>query len=423
MVGFQEVPLKVKNTFIDVDDKYINRDGEDGRLSRGFGFGMRQVSEPVPSISGYLGSQASSPSNAPFMRSPFRPDFQSTCNEEFSEEEEEEEACDEPEAEEFSEEDEDVVMRRLVTGGSLYGSLSPLNQVMPPFHDMSQGRAIGLDPYMPQDYTAMANMTAQMFKPSSQTHPVAAPLGLDGVPEPIPTTCYSAAPQVPIALTAPASVTEAIAPPEWNGTVTVMMRNLPNKYKQCMLMEEINQAGFQGTYDFVYLPIDPETNANKGYAFLNFIDTKYAWAFKMAYEGKRMLQFNSNKFVSVTPATLQGFEANHAHYSRTRVSRGDPKARPLFLRTVDTSFNINSSSSRRRKSAIDQASRVAHVKQSQQPAQTRPAQNAPAVAAQNSVGEKMQVKFCAFCGGSVQSHFRFCQFCGQSLNFNTAMGA
>lgn len=121
-------------------------------------------------------------------------------------------------------------------------------------------------------------------------------------------------------------------PPAWANTTTVMMRNLPNKYTQRMLLTEINQTGFLGTFDFLYLPIDPETNANRGYAFLNFIDSGFAWMFKMSYEGRKMNRFNSSKVVNVMAATLQGFEANYAHYTTARVSRGDPAARPLFLR-------------------------------------------------------------------------------------------
>mmetsp|Transcript_115746 Transcript_115746/g.327311 ORF Transcript_115746/g.327311 Transcript_115746/m.327311 type:complete len:439 (-) Transcript_115746:138-1454(-) len=121
-------------------------------------------------------------------------------------------------------------------------------------------------------------------------------------------------------------------PPEWANTTTVMMRNLPNKYSQRMLLMEINHTGFLGSFDFLYLPIDPETAANRGYSFLNFIDPGYAWMFKLSYEGHKMKRFNSNKVVSIVPATLQGFEANYAHYSMARVSRGDPAARPLFLR-------------------------------------------------------------------------------------------
>merc|ERR1719188_855708 len=111
-----------------------------------------------------------------------------------------------------------------------------------------------------------------------------------------------------------------------------MMRNLPNKYTQRMLLTEVNEAGFLGTFDFLYLPIDPETTANRGYCFINFVSPSSAWLFKIAYEGKAMNHFNSNKVVSVAPATLQGFEANYAHYSSARVNRGDPAARPLFLR-------------------------------------------------------------------------------------------
>eukprot|EP00446_Apocalathium_sp_SHHI-4_P041156 CAMPEP_0177345926 /NCGR_PEP_ID=MMETSP0368-20130122/28906_1 /TAXON_ID=447022 ORGANISM="Scrippsiella hangoei-like, Strain SHHI-4" /NCGR_SAMPLE_ID=MMETSP0368 /ASSEMBLY_ACC=CAM_ASM_000363 /LENGTH=436 /DNA_ID=CAMNT_0018807531 /DNA_START=12 /DNA_END=1319 /DNA_ORIENTATION=- len=119
---------------------------------------------------------------------------------------------------------------------------------------------------------------------------------------------------------------------EWGQTVTVMMRNLPNRYSQQMLVDEINSVGFAGGFDFLYLPIDPETSANKGYAFISFVDNLTSWNFKVAYEGKQMMRFNSNKYVSVSRAALQGFEANYAHYATARCSRGDPAARPLFLR-------------------------------------------------------------------------------------------
>lgn len=121
-------------------------------------------------------------------------------------------------------------------------------------------------------------------------------------------------------------------PPEWAGTLTVMMRNLPNRYSQHMLLDEIARAGFARAFDFLYLPIDQDTKANKGYAFINFLDDKQSWMFKAAFEGRQLRNFRSSKLVSVNPAMLQGLEANYAHYSRARCSRGDPAARPIFLR-------------------------------------------------------------------------------------------
>eukprot|EP00929_Paragymnodinium_shiwhaense_P076863 TRINITY_DN39575_c0_g1_i5.p1 TRINITY_DN39575_c0_g1~~TRINITY_DN39575_c0_g1_i5.p1 ORF type:complete len:659 (+),score=96.45 TRINITY_DN39575_c0_g1_i5:207-2183(+) len=126
---------------------------------------------------------------------------------------------------------------------------------------------------------------------------------------------------------------EALAPPEWGNATTVMMRHLPNKYTQSLLHEELGQDGFKGCYDFLYLPIDAETAANKGYAFINFVSSEEAWRFKLTYEGCRMKRFNSSKTVAVSPAVLQGFEANYVHYS------GSPLARPIFLRGPEHQLN------------------------------------------------------------------------------------
>eukprot|EP00931_Biecheleriopsis_adriatica_P005592 TRINITY_DN107085_c0_g1_i1.p1 TRINITY_DN107085_c0_g1~~TRINITY_DN107085_c0_g1_i1.p1 ORF type:complete len:404 (-),score=77.12 TRINITY_DN107085_c0_g1_i1:367-1578(-) len=113
---------------------------------------------------------------------------------------------------------------------------------------------------------------------------------------------------------------------------TIMMRNLPNKYTQQMLLEEVDQAGFAGSYDFFYLPIDPETRANRGYAFLDFKEPATAARFKQCFEGQSLRMFKSSKIVTITPAQLQGFEANYKHYSSSRVNRGDHSRRPLFFR-------------------------------------------------------------------------------------------
>lgn len=121
-------------------------------------------------------------------------------------------------------------------------------------------------------------------------------------------------------------------PKEWAGISTVMVQNLANKITQQMLRDEIHAAGYVCLYDFLYLPIDADTGANKGYAFVNFIGPEMAWAFKVAFEGRKVGPFNSHKRVAVVPATLQGFDMNYAHYANARVNRGDPETRPLFLR-------------------------------------------------------------------------------------------
>merc|ERR1719424_862984 len=231
------------------------------------------------------------------------------------------------------------------------------------------------------------------------------------------------------------------------------------------MLTELNETGFLGLYDFFYLPIDPETVANRGYAFINFIDPQSAWLFKTAYEGRKMTHFNSTKHVSVTPATLQGFDANHAHYSSARVSRGDPAARPLFLRSPtdarQQAAGGNGRRSRRRRggcSAVDQAAKQLHVAcqaSSEQLQQTAVAMNVgqsmgsstaamnamaaaesamalasamstqgppprsvgPSMGADATVGNR-SMKFCHFCGSKIANAGQESNEVGQPKNVN-----
>ena len=65
---------------------------------------------------------------------------------------------------------------------------------------------------------------------------------------------------------------------------TLMIKNIPNKYTQEMLLEAL--SGFVGSFDFVYLPIDFGNRCNVGYAFINFINSATILDFHAAFEGE-----------------------------------------------------------------------------------------------------------------------------------------
>jgi RNA recognition motif 2 len=62
--------------------------------------------------------------------------------------------------------------------------------------------------------------------------------------------------------------------PGQDSRTTLMIRNIPNKYTQKVLMQTIDNAGFYGKYDFFYLPIDFKNRCNVGYAFINMASTE-----------------------------------------------------------------------------------------------------------------------------------------------------
>jgi hypothetical protein len=91
--------------------------------------------------------------------------------------------------------------------------------------------------------------------------------------------------------------------------VTLMLRNIPNKYTQDALLDELSQ--YVPSIDFFYLPIDFRNQCNLGYAFLNFKDGEAANAFQAAYDGLRLARFpQSPKVLQVHMARVQGLQAN-----------------------------------------------------------------------------------------------------------------
>ncbi|OMJ74082.1 hypothetical protein SteCoe_27065 [Stentor coeruleus] len=93
---------------------------------------------------------------------------------------------------------------------------------------------------------------------------------------------------------------------------TLMIRNIPNKYTQAMLLETINKK-FVNAYDFFYLPIDFKNKCNVGYAFINMKSIACIPKLFKEFNGKRWEKFNSEKICALSYARIQGKQAllNH----------------------------------------------------------------------------------------------------------------
>merc|ERR1712151_370213 len=66
---------------------------------------------------------------------------------------------------------------------------------------------------------------------------------------------------------------------------TVVMQSIPGEYARADLLRLIDQQGFSGLYDLVYLPVDFRSELNHGYAFINFTTAENAERFRDHFMG------------------------------------------------------------------------------------------------------------------------------------------
>jgi hypothetical protein len=101
---------------------------------------------------------------------------------------------------------------------------------------------------------------------------------------------------------------------------TVMIRNMPNNYTRKMLLELMDSCGFGCQYDFVYLPIDFETKACLGYAFVNMVSAEAAGRFFNIFTGFSCWAIPSRKVSGVSwSGPHQGLEAHIERYRNSSI--------------------------------------------------------------------------------------------------------
>lgn len=110
--------------------------------------------------------------------------------------------------------------------------------------------------------------------------------------------------------------------PLYGPPTTLMIRNIPNRYKNQDLLRELEHLKLGNSFDFFYLPMDTGTNCNVGYAFVNFVTPEYAKRCMTVMKDYIFKgQTKACKRAAITVAHIQGLEANMAHYRASAVNR------------------------------------------------------------------------------------------------------
>ena len=94
---------------------------------------------------------------------------------------------------------------------------------------------------------------------------------------------------------------------------TLMIKNIPNKFKRDLLLQMINE-NFKEAYDLFILPTDANGYKNFGYSFINFTSSYYIPYFYFLFNNKKWPSTNSQKICEITYSKIQGRSSLLSHY-------------------------------------------------------------------------------------------------------------
>lgn len=116
---------------------------------------------------------------------------------------------------------------------------------------------------------------------------------------------------------------------------TVMMRNLPNNLDREQLVQLMDEEGFQGCYNLVYLPMDFKSKAGLGYAFIDFKGNCDAERFFQSFQGYNKWPLASDKVCDISwSVALQGIDEHMKRYRNSPVMHESvpDQFRPLLFK-------------------------------------------------------------------------------------------
>ncbi|KAF4664289.1 hypothetical protein FOL47_005220 [Perkinsus chesapeaki] len=117
--------------------------------------------------------------------------------------------------------------------------------------------------------------------------------------------------------------------PNNDSITTLMLCNIPYTLSQTMVLFYVDHVfGFNGKYDFFYLPRNSRTNHNVGYAFINFRSPQYCDDFRHDFEG---FTFPGGRVGKTSPGHLQGLRANIDHFKKKHVDCWENNRPLIFL--------------------------------------------------------------------------------------------
>lgn len=114
---------------------------------------------------------------------------------------------------------------------------------------------------------------------------------------------------------------------------TKIMKNVPLDFTREQLIGVLDEHGFQGKYNFVYLPVNFRTSQLYGYAFVNFTCEAFAEDFESQFNGFSEWGVPSELTCEVKSSAHQGLNGNIMRYRNSPVMHEsvDEQWRPVLF--------------------------------------------------------------------------------------------